>query len=363
MKSNISAYNSMRERPTYSNARHAIAHLLIVIGMTAMTFATQPAQADPSDPRQASRWGEDYLPNLPVTDQDGHTYRFFDDLIKDKIVVINFIFTSCTDICPLTTARLAIVQEKLGDLTAQNIHMYSITIDPEHDGPKELKRHADAFGVKPGWLFLTGKPEDIAIIRYKLGERSRVKAEHRHEMMIGNATTGEWGRDSAFGDLDQLARNIHSIDPKWRDTPHAIAHESRAAVAIEVSERPGQALFIKACSACHTVGKGDRVGPDLNNVSSRRGRDWLTNFIRRPDRMFAQKDPAAMALAEKFPGALMPNLQITDADASDLIAYLDAESYGVNADQTAAADHLKQHDHEGHDHQGHEHAEHQHDHN
>ena len=322
--------------------------------------AVQNAMAHDDAQGHSTRWGKNYLPNVEVFDQDGKSFHFYDDLIAGKMVVINFIYTTCTDICPLTTARLAVVQERLGDIVGRDVHMYSITIDPERDDVKALKRHADAFGVKPGWKFLTGRPEDIYQIRQKLGERSKIKAEHRHELLLGNAATGEWGRDSAFGDPESVVTNIRSMDPKWRNEVHEIAKQDQLAELKEVKDTPGEGLFIKACAACHTVGKGDRVGPDLNGVAARRGRDWLSKFITRPDKMFAQNDPIALALAEKFPGTRMPNLQITENDATDLIAYLEARTYAANADPEAAAAHAKQHKHEQAQDSGH--AEHQHEH-
>ena len=285
----------------------------------------------------STRWGKNYLPNLEVIDQDGKTFRFYDDLIAGKIVVINFMFTGCSDICPLTMARLAIVQDNLGDALGRDVQMYSVSIDPEHDDVKALKRSATAFGVKPGWKLLTGKPEDIYQIRQKLGERSRIKSEHRHELMLGNAVTGEWGRDSAFGDLDQLANNIRAMDPVWRKQVRQIPADEKLAKMNEVKDRPGEGLFIKACAACHTVGKGDHIGPDLHGVTDRRSRDWLMQFITRPDRMLAQNDATALALAERFPGARMPNLQITENDVTDLLAYIDARTYNANLAGTAPA--------------------------
>ena len=83
----------------------------------------------------AGRWGKDYVPNVPVITQDGKTLNFYDDLIKDKIVVLSFIYTSCKDICPLATARLGEAQEKLGDRVGRDIFFYSISIDPEQDTP------------------------------------------------------------------------------------------------------------------------------------------------------------------------------------------------------------------------------------
>ena len=297
-----------------------------------------------SNSPQGSRWGKDYLPNVEVQNQDGQTFRFYDDLIKDKLVVINFIYTTCTDICPLTTARLAQVQEKLGSVVGRDIFMYSITIDPEHDGPTQLKQHADAFQIGPGWQFLTGKPEDIAQIRYKLGERSRTKGEHRHEILLGNSATGEWSRDSAFGDLERVTYNIHSLDAKWV----ALARKPSAnagAPSMVITDTPGESLFVKACAGCHTVGNGNRVGPDLKGVTSRRGRDWLTRFISEPDKMRAEHDPIALALMEQFKGVRMPNLQISENDAGDLIAFLEARSYATNAGGSAPT-HVHDHNHQ-----------------
>src|SRR5262245_9014438 len=116
---------------------------------------------------RASGWGKDYIPNVDVVTQHGKTLKFYDDLIKDKIFVISFLYTTCRDFCPLSAARLAQLQEKLGDSMGRDVFFYSISIDPETDTPDRLKRYADTFRAGRGWLFLTGKPEEIKAIRYK----------------------------------------------------------------------------------------------------------------------------------------------------------------------------------------------------
>jgi protein SCO1 len=322
----------------------------------AVPTSVQPYFATASS--ASARWGKDYLPNLPVLDQDGTQFNFYDDLIAGKNVVINFIFTTCTDICPLTTARMAVVHEKLGDAVGRDVFMYSISIDPENDRPEQLKNYADAFRVGKGWKLLTGKPEDIAAIRYKLGERSRVLKEHRHEMLIGNADKGSWSKDSAFGDIERVVINIRSMDPNWQYEPPAHSRVVTGEVAqgneaIDVNYKPGEALFIKGCSSCHTVGKGDRVGPDLSGVTGRRARDWLTKFVSRPDKVFAEKDPVAMAMLKKYRGVRMPNLGLSEQDAGDVLAYIEAQTY-VHASAAAGVvhDHSQ---HTGHDHSSHKH--------
>ena len=320
-------------------------------GLTAYQW---PSAAEPearfSSSAQNARWGGDYLPNLPVVDQDGKQYRFYDDLIKGKKVIINFIYTSCGDICPLTTARMAQLQSKLGDIVGRDVEMYSITIDPEHDSPKELKRYAEAFHVGPGWRFLTGKPADIQLIRDKLGERSRVKNEHRHEMLLGNDAIGDWSKDSAYGDLDRVAMNVRALDPNWR--PVALAKATGADPAnpqyVEIGDKPGEALFTKACASCHTVGKGDRAGPDLLDAAKRRSRDWLTSFITRPDLMMAKKDPIAVELMERFPVVKMPNIGLSEQDANDVLAFIEAKSYAVHNEGRPGRAAGAAHDHSHH---------------
>ena len=269
---------------------------------------------------EAQRWGKSYFPDAKVVTQDGKAVRFYDDLIKDKIFVISFLFTTCKDICPLATARLAELQDKLRDSMGRDIFFYSISIDPETDTPEQLKQYAAAFGAGPGWLFLTGAPDDIRAIRYKLGERSKTLSEHRNEVLLGNGATGEWTRNSVLGDLEALAMSVRSMDPKWR--PAMGASRSPQAILVDFTKRPGEALYMRLCASCHSVGRGDKVGPDLAGILGRRDRDWVVRFIADPDKMRLQKDPVALDLAAKFPAVRMPFMGIPPRDANDLIAYI-----------------------------------------
>jgi len=286
---------------------------------------------------QSRPWSEGYIPNLPVVTQGGKTVQFYDDLIKGKIVIISFIYTSCTDICPLTTARLAQVEEKLGGLVGKDIFMVSMSVDPERDTPQRLKEYSDAFQTGPGWTFVTGKPEDIRAINFKFGERSQVLNEHRNEIVLGNDVTSQWQRDSAFADLTRLVITIKALDPKLSDRERTPEPNLAGNAALALTNKPGQALFKKICAPCHTIGVGDRVGPDLRGVTARRERAWLAAYIQNPARLRAARDPAALALAEKYRAVRMPALGIAQNDASDLIAYLDAEASRLSAMQDSSA--------------------------
>jgi protein SCO1 len=277
----------------------------------------------------------DYFPNLPVVTQDAKTLKFYDDVIKGKIVLINFIYTNCPDLCPLATARLSQVEDKLGDIVGRDLFLVSLTVDPERDTPERLKEFAASFSAGPGWLFLTGEPGDIRSINAKLGNKSTTLSEHRNEIVLGNDATGEWQRNTVFGDLDRLIMDIHAMDPKWRNQVRAPKFDEASNTGYALGLAPGQALFKKLCAPCHTIGVGDRVGPDLRGVTDRRDRGWLENFIRHPDTMRAQRDPDAMALVAKYPGARMPALGLGEIDANDLISYLQSETNRLDHVQDA----------------------------
>jgi cytochrome oxidase Cu insertion factor (SCO1/SenC/PrrC family)/cytochrome c2 len=278
----------------------------------------------------SNRWGAGYFPNLSVITQDNKTLRFYDDLIKGKIVVVSFIFTGCSDLCPIETARLAQVKDKLGDAVGRDIFFISMSVDPVHDTPDMLKAFASAFGAgAPEWQFVTGNPEDIDAINEKFGDRSaqRSLSSHRNEILIGNDATGDWERDSAFDDINQLAMTIRLMDPKWRSQANASGDPGPGGSDYyRLSDQPGQSLFKKVCAPCHTIGGGDHVGPDLLGVTNLRDRAWLSGFIRNPAEVLARKDPDALALAARFPGTHMPSMGLLDNDAADVIAYLREET-------------------------------------
>lgn len=296
---------------------------------------------------ETSRYKEDYFTNRTVTNQDGKVLRFYDDVIKNKIVIVSFIFTSCTDLCPLTTARLAEVQRRLGDRVGRDIFFVSLSVDPETDTPERLKAFADAFGAGPGWQFLTGRPEDMTVINRALGDRSRTRSEHRNEVVLGNDRTGEWARDSTFGEFDRLVMEVYAMDPAWRDgAGSAAAYQalSRDPMLGEIPNQAGQALFKKVCSSCHSFGVGDRTGPDLFGVTERRDGAWLARFLTGPEAMRASGDPVTNDLVARFPGVRMPDFGLGPSDASDLIEYLKAQNDRIlEARKTSEPEHAGHH--------------------
>ncbi len=271
-------------------------------------------------------WGAEYFPNVPLTTQDGTVVHFYDDLLKGKAVVINLVYTRCTASCPLETAKLAQVQRLLGDRVGKDLFFYSISIDPKHDTPEVLKAYARRFHVGPGWLFLTGKDEDIQLVSKKLGLTSLIDAwnrdGHQPALMVGNQATGEWMRSSAVENPKFLARMMSDFFG-WKDGKPVRTYA--APVAIPHAGK-GEYLFNTRCVACHSIGKGDGLGPDLLNVTTLRERTWLARYIAEPDRMLAEGDRVAAALFAKYKNIRMPNLGLNSEEVAALLSHIEQQS-------------------------------------
>jgi protein SCO1 len=293
----------------------------VVYGFLTGALALLPANA-----QVPSRWGANYFPNVVLTTQDGTKIHFYDDVLKGKIVVIDLIYTSCVNACPLETARLVQVQKMLGDRVGKDIFFYSISIDPAHDTPKVLKEYAAKYHVGPGWTFLTGKKADIDLVSKKLGLYTEPDPNdpdgHTPSVLLGNEPMGQWMRDTATDNPRFLTNMIGNWLNGWKNSA---AIEAKAnydqAPKIDISDK-GRYVFAKVCAACHTIGHGDKIGPDLLGVTNVRDRAWLARFIAAPDKMIAEKDPIAIALFEKYKRVNMPDLRMADVDLNALLTFL-----------------------------------------
>jgi protein SCO1 len=136
----------------------------------------------------------EHFPNVPLINQDKKTVHFYDDLIKGKIVVIQFMFSHCEQLCPMVTPNLVKVQKELQKQAPGEVSFVSITVDPEHDTPEALKAYSQKFRIQPGWQFLTGRRADIDRIRRELGvlDPEDQQFEHMNVLTIGNEPAGDW---------------------------------------------------------------------------------------------------------------------------------------------------------------------------
>ena len=170
--------------------------------------------------RELHQDGAAWFTNVEVKTQDGRTLRFYDDVLKGKIVLINFFFTDCDAVCPLMTENLARVQELLGDRVGKDIFMVSISLEPEHDTPEVLAAYAKTYGVGPGWLFLTGKKTDIDLLRHRLGFVDSDPVEdadpeqHIGTVRITNEPMHRWAMSPALTNPTALVRTVKRVIPE-----------------------------------------------------------------------------------------------------------------------------------------------------
>jgi protein SCO1/2 len=160
------------------------------------------------------------FPNIEMTSHEGKSYRFYDDLIKGKKVVFNFFYSGCGDVCPLATQRLVEVQEMLHGRVGRDLHMYSVTLQPELDTPAVMREYMQTYGVQPGWLFLRASREDTELLRRKLGfvdpdpELDADIESHIGVVKFGNDAIGRWGACPSFADPEEIHASILTVDER-----------------------------------------------------------------------------------------------------------------------------------------------------
>lgn len=152
-----------------------------------------------------------YFTDTLLVNQDGQSFRFYSDLLKDKVVVINSFFTTCDASCPVTTAKLAKIQDHLTNYMGNTIHMISISTDPLVDTPEKVKAYAEKHNAKAGWHFLTGKKDNVELILYKLGQATTTKEAHSNIIIVGNDKTKLWKKAFGLAQAPELLKIIESV--------------------------------------------------------------------------------------------------------------------------------------------------------
>ncbi len=137
------------------------------------------------------------IPDVELYDQNGERVRFATDLVEGKVVVMNFIFTTCTTICPPMGASFGKLQRELGERAGRDVHLISVSIDPVIDTPKRLKSWAGRFGTEQGWTLVTGKKPEIDKLLKALQVFTPLFKEHSPILLVGNGAANKWTR--AYG--------------------------------------------------------------------------------------------------------------------------------------------------------------------
>jgi protein SCO1/2 len=148
------------------------------------------------------------IADTPVIDQTGTARHFYSDLVKDRVVVMNFIFTTCTTICPTMGATFSRVQRLLGN---RNVSLISVSVDPATDTPQRLDAWSKKLDARPGWTLVTGDKPEIDRLLKSLGVFTPSRETHTPTLLIGDARTGRWQRASGFTSPDTIVSLIDHV--------------------------------------------------------------------------------------------------------------------------------------------------------
>lgn len=162
--------------------------------------------------------GARHFPNVVLRTHEDRPVRFYDDLMKGKTVLLTFMYATCEGVCPMTVLNLKKIHARLGDRAGGDVFLYSITIKPREDTPRVLASYAEMHGAGRGWLFLTGAPGDIDLLRRRVGfvDADPVAAldasSHIGVILYGNEPLNRWAAAPALGNPDQIYRSVRWME-------------------------------------------------------------------------------------------------------------------------------------------------------
>lgn len=168
----------------------AMLFVALCIGAWSFHAAGQAGKAPASPPESSA--AQRYFTDTELINQNGESVRFYSDLLKNRIVVINTFFTECVSVCPLLNRNMQAIQDWLGDRLNRDVLLLSISVDPVTDTPARIREYAQRFHAKPGWVFLTGKKENVELVLQKLGQKVEARDDHSTIFIIGNDRTHLW---------------------------------------------------------------------------------------------------------------------------------------------------------------------------
>jgi protein SCO1/2 len=150
------------------------------------------------------------VPDGTLEDQQGRPVALQRLLEGDEPVMLNFIFTSCTAICPVMSGIFAQVQTRLGP-DAEKVRMISISIDPEHDTPAVLESYAQRFHAGREWVFLTGQPDDVVSVQRAFDADKGDKMNHTPLTLLRASPQAAWVRYDGFASAADLTKELRAM--------------------------------------------------------------------------------------------------------------------------------------------------------
>lgn len=163
-----------------------------------VVLITTTVWAQPENPKNQTKTSSAHrthlvLPNIIVVDSQNHEHRLL-DLLQNQIAIVNFVFTSCTSICPVLSATMQAIEKQLQDQLGKGVILVSISVDPATDTPEKLRIYAEKLGAGQHWYWLTGKPSEINQLLKAFGIPIGRPEDHPPIILAGSASTDHWLR-------------------------------------------------------------------------------------------------------------------------------------------------------------------------
>ena len=193
---------------------------ILVAATLGLASGTPLAQSNDPDPHAHHRemlkeqnqavgnFADIMLPDAVLLTQDGAEVRLKSDVVGGRIVVMDFVYTTCTTVCPVLSATFRQVQNKLGDRLGSEVVMVSISVDPNRDTPARLKKYAERLGAGDSWLWLTGRQQAVTEVLEELGAYTPNFADHPSMVLVGDGSSGQWARFIGFPAAAQIIDKV-----------------------------------------------------------------------------------------------------------------------------------------------------------
>jgi protein SCO1 len=169
------------------------------------------------------------IPDVAVLTQDGEPRRFYSDLVRGRVVAMNFVFTTCTTICPPMGANFGRLQQELGERLGRDVHLISVSVDPTTDTPQRLAAWAARFGARDGWTLVTGDQQEVERLLKSLQVFNADIREHSPVVLIGDEARGEWTRAWGLAGPAELAAIIARVGEGADEPDGTEDHDAHAA--------------------------------------------------------------------------------------------------------------------------------------
>jgi protein SCO1/2 len=182
-----------------------------------------------------------------LVDQDGRKLRLASDALAGKIVIVSFVYTNCTDVCPMVSHTFSQLQASLAPLMEKKVRLVSLTVDPVRDTPARLKEYSKSFEPKEGWLWLTGDVSNVAAALQSFGIHITNPENHPGQILIGDAKSGRWTR---LYEIDKPQQVLAKVDELLAAQRASKSAADEGAKREPCTRQPSQAAATGAKPGC-----------------------------------------------------------------------------------------------------------------